>query len=407
MAVASLEYDDIAENYLVRFRFNGRSYKRSLHTGNNREARAVLGRIEETILLIERGRLEMPVNADPAAFILSDGKRTGEKRAGEALSLKRLFEVYEAELPPGSKEEATLKGERIHFKTLLKHLRGSIVAQSLSTSDVQGYVLKRAKDKWRGKFIRPVTIKKELTTLRLVWNWAVQQDYLVGPSPVRGIKYAKPDEKPIFRTRAEIDRILERGGISEDEEAALWEALYLPRDEVKELLEYVKASARHTFIYPLFVFVAHTGARRSETLRARIDDFDFRSATVQIREKKKSRQLAMTYRRVDMTDLLAATMKEWFANHPGGQFAITADGKGPISIHEAHDHFKRTLAKSKWDKLRGFHVLRHSFCSNMCAVGVDQRIIDGFVGHTTEAMRKRYQHLAPAVTRSAIERLCL
>jgi len=405
--VASLEFDKAANTFLVRFRFNGRSYKRSLRTGNNREARAVLGRIEETILLIERGRLEMPVNADPAAFILSDGKRIGERRSGGALSLKQLFEVYEAELPPGSKEESTLQGERIHFKTLLRHLRGSIVAQSLSAADVQGFVLKRAKDKWRGKFICPVTIKKELTTLKLVWNWAVQQDYLVGPSPVRGIKYGKPDEKPIFRTRAEIETILDRGGVSADEESAFWESLYLAREEVKELLEYVKAHARHAFIYPLFVLVAHTGARRSETLRARIDDFDFRSKTVQIREKKKSRQLAMTYRRVDLTDLLAATMKGWFDDHPGGQFAITTDGDGPISIHEAHDHFKRTLAKSKWAKLRGFHVLRHSFCSNLCAVGVDQRVIDGFVGHTTEAMRKRYQHLAPAVTRSAIERLCL
>jgi integrase len=156
----------------------------------------------------------------------------------------------------------------------------------------------------------------------------------------------------------------------------------------------------------MFVLAAHTGARRSEIVRTRIDDFDFASGTVQIREKKKSRSLAMTYRRVDMTKLLADTMKAWFDKHPGGQFAITLDGKGPAPVYEAHNHFKRTLAKSKWNKLRGFHVLRHSFCSNLCAVGVDQRIIDGFVGHTTEAMRKRYQHLAPAVTRSAIERLC-
>jgi integrase len=307
----------------------------------------------------------------------------------------------------GAKEESTLQGERLHFKHLLKHLRGSVIAQSLSVPDIQGYVTKRSKDRWRGKPISSQTVKKELTTLRLVYNWAIEHGYLTGPSPVRGIKYAKPDEKPIFRTHTEIERILKRGGISADEEAALWESLYLTRDEVKELLEYVKCHARHPFVYPLFVLVAHTGCRRSEALRTRIDDFDFGSATVQIREKKKSRQLAMTYRRVDMTNLLASTMRDWFDDHRGGQFAITADGRDAISIHEAHDHFKRTLSNSKWSRLRGYHVLRHSFCSNMCAAGVDQRIIDGFVGHTTEAMRKRYQHLAPALTRSAIERLCL
>ena len=99
--MASLEYDEIAENFLVRFRYEGRSYKRSLHTHSEREATAILGRIDETILLIERGRLDVPPNADPAAFILSDGKRTGEKKNGEALSLRRLFETYKTELPVG------------------------------------------------------------------------------------------------------------------------------------------------------------------------------------------------------------------------------------------------------------------------------------------------------------------
>lgn len=246
--MASLEFDNSAENFLVRFRYNGRSYKRSLHTGSEREARAVAGRIEETIQLIERGRIEMPPNADPASFILSDGKRVGEKKAAETLTLKGLFDIYQEELPAGAKEESTLEGEKRHFVRLLKHIRGNVAAQSLSAADIQSYVLKRSKDKWRGNPIRAVTIKKELTTLRLVWNWAVERDYLAGPSPVRGIKYAKPDEKPIFRTREEIEQVLVRGGISKDEEAALWEALYLSREEVKEFLQYVESHAIEEFV---------------------------------------------------------------------------------------------------------------------------------------------------------------
>ena len=31
-----------------------------------------------------------------------------------------------------------------------------------------------------------------------------------------------------------------------------------------------------------------------------------------------------------------------------------------LTRKEAHDHFKRTLAGSKWSKIRGFHVFRHS-----------------------------------------------
>lgn len=53
------------------------------------------------------------------------------------------------------------------------------------------------------------------------------------------------------------------------------------------------------------------------------------------------------------------------------------------------------FGKTRWAVLRGFHVLRHSFTSNLAAAEVDQRRIDQWMGHQTEAMRKRYQHLRP------------
>jgi site-specific recombinase XerD len=37
----------------------------------------------------------------------------------------------------------------------------------------------------------------------------------------------------------------------------------------------------------------------------------------------------------------------------------------------------------------GFHALRHSFSSNLTRAGVDDRIIDHFMGHQTEEMRRR------------------
>ena len=163
----------------------------------------------------------------------------------------------------------------------------------------------------------------------------------------------------------------------------------------------------------MFVFVCHTGARRSEMLRSQIDDFDFRTRTVQIREKKKSRSKAMTFRHLLMTGLLHNTMSEWFKIHPGGQFTIcpgltTMRGKkrdtlGLLTRSEVRDHFRRTLDGSRWEKIKGFHVFRHSFAFNLAAAGVDQRIIDEWMGHQTEEMRKRYRHLFPDQQREAIE----
>ncbi len=55
----------------------------------------------------------------------------------------------------------------------------------------------------------------------------------------------------------------------------------------------------------------------------------------------------------------------------------------------------------RWYKLR-FHTYRHSFISNLACAGANQRLIDEWVGHTTEAMRQRYRHLFPNIQHEAI-----
>jgi hypothetical protein len=49
-----------------------------------------------------------------------------------------------------------------------------------------------------------------------------------------------------------------------------------------------------------------------------------------------------------------------------------------------------------------WHVFRHSFCSNCAARGVDQRIINAWVGHQTEEMVRRYRHPIPNQQQEAI-----
>jgi integrase len=168
------------------------------------------------------------------------------------------------------------------------------------------------------------------------------------------------------------------------------------------VLEVVRHRKRLPQAYPMFVFAAHTGARRSEIRRSRISDFDFESETVQIREKKKEHDKRETYCTVPMSPLLERTMRDWFANHPGGQYAVcTAEGT-PITEHYVTKLVVNALRKSRWNVLPGWHCFRHSFISNCAARGVDQRLIDAWVGHTTEAMRRRYRHLIPAVSQTAL-----
>ncbi|MBM4070848.1 MAG: site-specific integrase [Planctomycetes bacterium] len=234
-------------------------------------------------------------------------------------------------------------------------------------------------------------------------QWAIPQGLASLPLPTKFLAFGKEKAKPPFQTRVQIERQIGRGGLSDEEQQSLWNCLFLTLPEVDEVLEFLRKKRCPAFVYPLFAFAAHTGARRSEMLRSRIDDFDFSANVVTIREKKRDRDKEETYRTVPLTPLLTDAMRTWFAVHSGGPFTVCTPTGKAISKQLAARTFVRVLRKSAWEVLPGWHCFRHSFISNCVAKGIDQRLIDQWVGHSTETMRRRYSHLIPKTSQDALK----
>lgn len=136
--------------------------------------------------------------------------------------------------------------------------------------------------------------------------------------------------------------------------------------------------------------------RRSELLRAKVTDVDFEGGSILIRERKRVKGKRST-RRAPMTPLLRSALETWLAVHPGGNTlfchagevrhsskrsrttghqngkgrAMTTEGRmetvkpredapgiGPLTVNECRDHFDRTLAGTRWARVKGLHVLR-------------------------------------------------
>jgi integrase len=298
--------------------------------------------------------------------------------------LKNLIDAYFAALPVGNLEESTLEGMRIHERHLYRLLGEKQPVQAITTTMLQTYIAERSTEGGlRGRTVTPATIKKAIVTLRTAWNWGVQTGMVTGRFPGDGLKYPKAQEKPPFQTWAQIERQIKHGGLSEADEADLWDCLFLTMPEIRDLLTYVRSHCTKPFVETMFVFAAHTGARRSEMLRCKLRDIDFESANITIHERKRDHSKSTT-RRVPMSRDLRRALKSWLRDHPGGPLlfceppgpAEDGDEPGPpipISHDMVHDHFKRTLAGSKWARMRGWHCLRHSFASNCAAKGIDQR----------------------------------
>ena len=256
------------------------------------------------------------------------------------------------------------------------------------------------RDQFGQEYANPEDFKKEFrAVLRQVW--------LVSPTARIG-----EDKRP-FMTWEDIERRVGRGGLAAYETKRLWDSLFLDLRQIDGFLGFVKAHASRPWVYPRCVAAAHTGARRSELARLHIDDIDFQDKTVLVHKRKRVKG-QLTARRVPLTPVVEQVLFHWIRkDHPGGSALFChkenaghrpSDGETtiPITVDDAGWHFTQTVRGSKWAVLRGWHVLRHSFASNLAAKGVDQRFIDEFLGHQTEAQRRRYRHLFPHQQRQVL-----
>jgi integrase len=191
--------------------------------------------------------------------------------------------------------------------------------------------------------------------------------------------------------------------------------LYLTPAEIAGVLALACERARHEVSFILHAIPAYTGMRRGEVLRLTWADIEFDQDSLIARSKKQSRQAVETKRRIDLHPELKTILLDWQKKRPRGQYvACDDDCLAPLTPTLANKRFWQPLRGTKWclSSRRNrfkvtYHVYRHSFASNLAAAGVDQRIIDEFMGHQTEAMRKRYRHLFPKDRRSAIESFSL
>jgi integrase len=381
------------DSWYCQFMHRGHRHTFTIGKVDETEANNTAARVDYLLMRIKQHLIELPAGTDIVTFMEFDGRMPEKLSDGSSqeISFSDFRDAFVKVFGAGAIEDNTMYTSKIHFKHLAATLGEGFPMNSLTLPDLQRHVDRRQKD------VAGITIKKEIDTIRGAWKWAQRMGKVQGDFPNGGLVYPKADEKLPFMTWKEIERRIKAGGDPDQ----LWECLYLNTAEIKQLLEYVKSRKVSLWIYPMFLTIAHTGARRSEMIRAKVEDVDLAGRTLTIREKKRAKGTRTT-RRVPLSTPVAAMLRKWLPSRKGKPF-LFGPGDQPMTPQAAHHAFARVTEDSKWKVLKGYHVLRHSFISGLASKGVDQRIIDDFVGHQTEEQRRRYRHLYPSTQQEAIK----
>lgn len=390
--------------YRLVFWYRGKRFQGSIKATSDKVADELRVRAEGNLALLQQGRIVFNPGDDLFQLIISDGKLNNKLEVKKRVTLGDFIRLYCDNRPP-DKEENTVYTEGIHFAHLLR-LMGKKTPLADIPARLQDYINSRSKENGRSGKISHITIKKELGTLSSLWNqWGLGQGLVTAPLSLKNVKYPKKVEKPPFQT---WDKIMAKTNGNIDSE--LWDCVFLSVPEIEELLDHVQAGVSlirghkryFSWTHPMFAFCAYTGCRRSEMLRAKVEDVDFANNELAIREKKKDRSKMETLRHVPLAPSLHKVLDNWLTIHPGGSFLFCKTPGQPLTPEMASHYFRWAVEGSKWQVIRGFHCLRHSLISNLACKGASDHVIMGLVGHLNKETTRRYLHLRPETKENAL-----
>src|SRR4051794_37850924 len=189
--------------YYCQFYYLGRRFTVTVGAVGKDEAEDFAGSVGQLLRRVKQQLVHVPPGVAITDFVLAGGHVTTVAQAAappEPVSFAAFKNRYLDTHGIGAMEENSLGTVRMHLGHFERTLGAKFPLQRLTLADLQRHVTERAKKKYRGKPLSPVTLKKEMASLRAAWNWAAHTGLVQGAFPSRGLVYPKADEKPPFMT---------------------------------------------------------------------------------------------------------------------------------------------------------------------------------------------------------------
>lgn len=197
-------------------------------------------------------------------------------------------------------------------------------------------------------------VNRYLACIKTIFNIGIKNE-LIKTTPMKAVKMMKEDNHKIRYLTA-------------DEEARLF----------KELPEHLK---------PIVICALQTGLRKSNILQLRWElvDLEFRFIEVLAQQNKGHKII-----KIPISDKLLETL-ESLPKNSEYVFANPETGKPYRDISEG---FKNACERANIENFR-FHDLRHTVATRLVEKGIDLRVVQEIMAHSTIVTTQRYMHPTP------------
>lgn len=252
---------------------------------------------------------------------------------------------------------------------------GDFNPSSVSPLDVAEYRSHLQNQKGRkGKLMSPVTVNKNLVSLRMFFAWLKKNDR-VRDNPVAGVKQVALANKPVPK--------------------------WLNRNEQAALIHAVQDGGNLRDM-ALVGIMLHAGLRVSEVCALDRTDIEIseRKGVVRVRQGKGNK-----YREVPLNKSIRKILADWMDMNLEGPLFPNRYGRA-IGVQGIEKLFGEYVdrARPKLDSVTP-HALRHSFCKNLIDMGVPLDQVTMLAGHSSMDVTKRYTAPSIADLQAAVEKM--
>lgn len=182
----------------------------------------------------------------------------------------------------------------------------------------------------------------------------------------------------------------------------------LSAEEVRRILRGVKLPRYQVCLSTIY----SCGLRLQEGTHLQVPDIDSARHMIHVRHGKgaKDRYVPLPQRTLEL-------LRQYWATHRHPVLIFPAPGRGGIGLSTAtqsmpkssiQDAFRAALKSSGIHKAASVHTLRHSWATHLLEAGVNLRLIQEYLGHSSPATTSVYTHLtvkAEQLGAQAIDRI--
>jgi integrase len=405
-------------NYALSWKWKGKSYIKGLGTKDLAEAEQIQLDAVDQLARIRSGESAL------ASKLLADGHSIvdvlfGSEEIGHLiaspsddnpLTLSQLKAAFVDALEATGRTPGHIDGTRGHLDHFIRIL-GDVRVMSLTDADMAAFQNKRGKENTPSKrHVSQGTIRSDFKSFKSAVNWAMnRKPPLLAECPFTIPKIAATTVKPFLPTE-EIQRILESAGKDEqDEMLARW---LLNLNEINSLVE-MTAEKMPEMLLPIQL-ICSTGMRRIQLVRLVPSDFVRGRITITSKKGAREKGLSEISLTIELRDSVANALRDHIKELPKRckiMFPIFEafdysggnkrwKGKSERSVEQrrcdrADRLFEKLVSGTEFERLDGYHALRHSFISILVAQGKTWDQIAAFVGHLDRRTTQRYIHFMP------------